>query len=89
MHHMSAASEGLAHRLRRWRHDLHQIPETGLAEHRTSDYLAAELSAMGLEVACGIGGTGLVATVPGSGRSDGDGRAIGRASCRERVLLGV
>ena len=63
--------------LLRWRHDLHQIPETGLAEHRTSDYLAAELSAMGLEVTRGIGGTGLVATVRGRSRSDGHRRAIG------------
>jgi metal-dependent amidase/aminoacylase/carboxypeptidase family protein len=53
----------LADRLRRWRHDLHQLPETGLAEHRTSDYLAGELSAIGLDVTRGIGGTGLVATV--------------------------
>jgi metal-dependent amidase/aminoacylase/carboxypeptidase family protein len=28
-------------RLRYWRHDLHRIPETGLAEHRTSDYPVA------------------------------------------------
>ena len=77
MHHMSAAPVGLADRLRRWRHDLHQIPEIGFAEHRTSDYLAAELSAMGLAVTRGIGGTGLVATVPGSSTSDSEGRAIG------------
>jgi len=50
----------MSDRLRRWRHDLHQIPETGLAEHRTGDYLAAELAAMGLEVTRGVGGTGLV-----------------------------
>jgi hippurate hydrolase len=74
---VNAAREGLADRLRRWRHDLHQIPETGLVEHRTSDYLAAELSAMGLEVARGIGGTGLVATVRGSSGLAGDRRAIG------------
>jgi amidohydrolase len=56
-------SEDLAARLRRWRHDLHQIPETGLQEHRTSDYLASELQAMGLDLTRGIGGTGLVATL--------------------------
>ena len=74
---MNAALEALADRLRRWRHDLHQIPETGLAEHRTGDYLAAELAAMGLEVTRGVGGTGLVATVRGSGSSTGESRAIG------------
>jgi hippurate hydrolase len=62
----------LAARLRRWRHDLHRIPETGLQEHLTGDYLATELHVMGLEVARGIGGTGLVATVPGGG----DGPAV-------------
>ena len=71
-------NDALGDRLRGWRHDLHQVPETGLAEHRTSDYLAAELSAIGLEVTRGIGGTGLVATVRGSsGTADGDHRAIG------------
>jgi amidohydrolase len=50
----------------RWRRELHRIPETGLAEYRTSDYLAAELSAMGLPVTRGIGGTGVVATVHGA-----------------------
>lgn len=42
-----------------------------MEEHQTSDYLAAELEAMGLEVARGIGGTGLVATL-----SHGDGGGI-------------
>ena len=74
---MSAAPASLAGRLRGWRHDLHQIPETGLAEHRTSDYLATELSAMGLAVTRGIGGTGLVASVRGSNASADNGRAIG------------
>ncbi|MGI5238953.1 M20 aminoacylase family protein [Dactylosporangium sp. CA-139066] len=59
--------------LRRWRHDLHRIPELGLREHRTGDYLAAELAALGLDVVRGVGGTGLVATL----RGRGPGRAIG------------
>ena len=58
-------SPHLVAQLRRWRHDLHRIPETGLAEHRTGDYLAAALTGMGLEVTRGVGGTGLVATVRG------------------------
>jgi hippurate hydrolase len=48
-----------------------------MQEHRTSDYLAAALDRMGLEVTRGIGGTGLVATVRGDGpgalRADMDG----------------
>src|SRR4029079_3739160 len=51
--------------LRRWRRDLHQIPELGLQEHRTGDYMAEALAAMGLDVTRGIGSTGLVATVRG------------------------
>lgn len=60
------STEGTADRLRRWRHDLHRIPETGFAEHRTGDYLAHELADLGLEVTRGIGGTGLVASVRGA-----------------------
>lgn len=56
-------------RLRRWRHDLHQIPELGFREHRTGDYLAAALADMGLDVTRNVGGTGLVATLR-SGQGD-------------------
>jgi hippurate hydrolase len=59
-------------RLRSWRHDLHRIPELGLQEHRTGDYLAAALTGLGLAVVRGVGGTGLVATLR---RGDGP-RAI-------------
>jgi metal-dependent amidase/aminoacylase/carboxypeptidase family protein len=44
-HDVSAAPVALADRLRRWRHDLHQISEIGLTEPRTSDHLAAETPA--------------------------------------------
>jgi hippurate hydrolase len=64
-------------RLRRWRHDLHQIPELGLQEHRTGDYLAATLSGLGLDVTRGVGGTGLVATL-----RSGQGRALGLRGTR-------
>jgi amidohydrolase len=64
--------------LRRWRHELHAIPELGLREHRTGDYLAAELAGLGLDVVRGVGGTGLVATLrAGPAAPDGPGRAIG------------
>lgn len=43
------------------RTDLHQIPELGFNEHKTSDYVAAKLKEMGLEPIRGIGGTGVVA----------------------------
>jgi amidohydrolase len=56
-------NEVAAATVRRWRRELHQIPELGLQEHHTSEYLTAELRAMGLQVASGIAGTGLVATI--------------------------
>jgi len=65
--------------IRQWRHELHRIAELGFQEHRTGDYLAAALDGLGLEVARGIGGTGLVGTLrrgPGGAlalRADMDG----------------
>jgi hippurate hydrolase len=46
-----------------WRHDLHQHPEFGFEEKRTSAFVAAKLREFGLEVAEGIGGTGVVGTL--------------------------
>ncbi|TED75764.1 M20 aminoacylase family protein [Pseudomonas aeruginosa] len=46
-----------------WRHHLHKHPEVGFEEIQTSDYVAAALQEMGLEVHRGIGGTGLVASL--------------------------
>ncbi|AIQ51464.1 M20 aminoacylase family protein [Paenibacillus sp. FSL R7-0331] len=52
-----------------WRHDLHRRPETAFEEKETSDYIAAVLTEMGLEVHRGIGGTGIVASlVAGEGQ---------------------
>ncbi|WP_242116999.1 M20 aminoacylase family protein [Sphingomonas lacusdianchii] len=52
------------------RRDLHAHPELGFAEHRTAAIIAEALRAAGLEVATGIGGTGVVGTLrngPGNG----------------------
>jgi len=59
--------------MRSWRHHLHAHPETGFEEHRTSAFVAETLASFGLEVARGIGGTGIVATL----RAGGGNRAIG------------
>lgn len=51
-----------------WRHDLHAHPEFGFEEKRTSAFVAAKLREFGLQVAEGIGGTGVVGTLScGSG----------------------
>lgn len=55
------------------RHHLHQYPEIGLSEFKTSDYIAEKLIAMGYEVTRGLAKTGLVATL----RNGTSGRSIG------------
>src|SRR5438477_4499872 len=42
------------------RRDIHANPELGFAEHRTSDIVAKQLEALGIEVHVGVGGTGVV-----------------------------
>ena len=60
-----------------WRRDLHQHPEIGLEEVRTSGVIADKLREFGCdEVVTGIAKTGVVATIRGSG-AGADGRAIG------------
>ncbi len=58
-----------------WRHDLHQHPELGFEETRTSGVIAAKLREFGCdEVVTGIAKTGVVGVIRGSGGGD---RAIG------------
>ena len=59
--------------MKAWRHHLHAMPETGFEEKQTAEFVAGTLAALGLEVARGIGGTGLVGTL----RKGGGPRAIG------------
>ncbi len=47
------------------RTELHQIPELGFKEVKTSDYVAKKLEALGLKPIRGIGGTGVVAYIEG------------------------
>lgn len=44
----------------KWRHHLHQHPEFGTQEHKTSEFIANKLEEFGLEVHRGVGGTGVV-----------------------------
>ena len=46
-----------------WRRDLHRHPEFGFEEHRTAALIARTLRGLGIEVAEGIGGTGVVGTL--------------------------
>ncbi len=87
-------TDDLSDRVRAWRHRLHEHPETGFAEHETSGFVAGTRESLGLDVARGIGGTGVVASLTrgsGSGaialRADMDGLPIperGSAPYRSR-----
>jgi hippurate hydrolase len=56
-----------------WRRDLHENPELGFEERRTSDIVAAKLKEWGIEVHRGLAGTGVV----GSLKLGTSNRAIG------------
>jgi hippurate hydrolase len=61
-------SQALDARVVSWRHDLHGNPETGFNELGTSDYVAAALSSLGVDVVRGVGRTGVVGSLT---RGDG------------------
>ncbi|MRD49024.1 amidohydrolase [Caenimonas koreensis DSM 17982] len=62
----------------KFRRDLHTHPELKFEESRTSDQIAAWLQALGLPMHRGMGGTGIVATLRGTGPdADDPARAIG------------
>ena len=48
------------------RRDFHMYPEIGFNEIRTANIVASELSALGLKVKTGVGGTGVVALIEGT-----------------------
>jgi len=48
-----------------WRHDIHQHPELGNMEFRTSQMIAQQLEDFGLQVHSGIGKTGVVGVLKG------------------------
>ena len=53
-----------------WRRDIHAHPELGFEEARTSDFVASQLKACGIEVHRGVGKTGVVGVLrAGSSKS--------------------
>ena len=65
---------GFIDELQAIRRDIHAHPELGYEEHRTADLVAAKLTEWGIPVTRGLGGTGVVGVITGTG---GDGRTIG------------
>jgi len=60
-----ATDLALQERMVGWRRWLHQHPEAGFAESKTSAFIAETLRSFGLQPHVGIGGTGVVATIEG------------------------
>lgn len=50
----------LVPRMTSWRRDIHAHPELGFEERRTSAKVAELLTSFGVDVECGVGGTGVV-----------------------------
>lgn len=59
-------AEALADQLVAWRRDLHQHPELGFQEVRTSGIVARHLVGLDIEVQTGVGQTGVVGILEGS-----------------------
>jgi amidohydrolase len=58
------------------RRDLHQHPELGLEEHRTSQRIQGLLAGLGIEHRGGLGGTGVLGLIRGSASGSGSGRVV-------------
>ncbi len=59
-------AEAMADQLIAWRRDLHQHPELGFHEIRTSGIVAQHLADLGMEVQTGVGQTGVVGILEGN-----------------------
>jgi amidohydrolase len=61
-----------------WRRDIHEHPELGYEERRTSAFVADRLREFGCDdVVTGLGGTGVVGVIKGKAPGKGDIRSIG------------
>ena len=62
---IQSGAEAIEHKVIEWRRHLHQNPELGNREFKTSQYIATHLKALGLEVETGVAHTGVVAVLKG------------------------
>ena len=67
-----------------WRQELHAHPETAFEEHQPADFVAARLTAFGIEIHRGLAGTGVVGTLHGA---KGDGPAIGLRADMDALFI--
>ena len=52
--------------MKEWRQDLHRIPEIGLQEHKTSEFIQNKLKSWNIDFKSGYANTGIVAWVKGN-----------------------
>src|SRR5580692_5763228 len=64
---IDAAADKIEPKTIAWRRDFHEHPELGNREFRTSKIIADHLRSLGLEVQEGVGKTGVVGILRGSG----------------------
>ncbi len=62
---LDAAARAVAPKVIEWRRDIHQNPELGNRETRTSQKVAAHLKSLGLEVRTGVAHTGVIGILRG------------------------
>ena len=67
-----------------WRREIHAHPETAFEEFRTADFVADKLTAFGIEIDRGLGGTGVVGTLQGT---RGSGPAIGLRADMDALFI--
>ena len=52
--------------MKEWRQNLHKIPEIGLKEYKTSDFIQKKLKSWNIDFKAGYAGTGIVAWIRGN-----------------------
>lgn len=73
---MMPIGQALFEQMKTWRRHLHQYPETAFEENQTAEFIAHKLTSFGLPVHCGLGKTGMVASLTAG---DGDKKIALRA----------
>jgi hippurate hydrolase len=69
-----------------WRHYIHENPELGYEEHKTSAFVAEKLKSFGVdEIVTGIGRTGVVAVI--KGRKTTSGKVVGMRADMDALPL--
>ena len=62
---ITAASDKLEPKIIEWRRDIHQHPELGNSEYRTSELIAKHLKSLGIDVRTNVAKTGVVGVLKG------------------------